>query len=202
MRANRGVFRSAALATAIAAIGAAALSSGAAAADTPPSPVAKRHDPAPERTVDHDLKGPFSDEQAAQRKEALQQVISGDATASDRGGSRVVKLDKGKHVELARQKTDKIFTILVDFGGKVDDATTFDPDGDGPKPPVKKYGGEPGPAHNEIAEPDRAKDNSTAWQKDYNRQHFQDLYFVARQEEGVAGQVLREAVLRPLLRRG
>lgn len=178
MRDNRTVFRSAALATAIAAIGAAALSSGVAAADAQgPSPVARRHDPAPERTVDHDLKGPFSDRQAAERKEALQQVISGDAKATVRGGSKVVKLGKSKYVELARQKTDKIFTILVDFGDKVDDTTMYDPDGDGPKPPVKKYGGDPGPAHNEIAKPDRATDNSTAWQKDFNQKHFQDLYF-------------------------
>ncbi|MGW9177355.1 immune inhibitor A domain-containing protein [Streptomyces decoyicus] len=178
MRDNRTVFRSAALATAIAAIGAAALSSGVAAADAQgPSPLARRHDPAPERTVDHDLKGPFSERQAAERKEALQQVISGDAKTTERNGSKVVKLGKSKYVELARQKTDKIFTVLVDFGGKVDDTTMFDPDGDGPKPPVKKYGGDPGPAHNQIAEPDRAEDNSTAWQKDFNQKHFQDLYF-------------------------
>ncbi|MGA5272000.1 immune inhibitor A domain-containing protein [Streptomyces lydicamycinicus] len=178
MRDSRRVFRSAALATAIAAIGAAAFSSGVATADAQgPSPVAKRHDPAPERAVKHDLKGPFSARQAAQRKEALQQVIAGDAKATERNGSRVVKLGKSKYVELARQKTDKIFTVLVDFGDKVDDTTMFDPDGDGPKPPVKKYGGDPGPAHNQIAEPDRAKDNSTAWQKDFNRKHFQDLYF-------------------------
>ncbi|MFI2188959.1 immune inhibitor A domain-containing protein [Streptomyces sioyaensis] len=178
MRQQRRVFRSAALATAIAAIGAAALSSGVASADPQgPSPVARRHDPAPERTVDHDLKGPFSDRQAAERKEALQQVIAGDAKATERGGSAVVKLGKSKYVELARKKTDKIFTILVDFGDKVDDTTMYDPDGDGPKPPVKKYGGDPGPAHNRIAQPDRAKDNSTAWQKDFNQKHFQDLYF-------------------------
>ncbi|MGW2022767.1 immune inhibitor A domain-containing protein [Streptomyces decoyicus] len=178
MRDNRTVFRSAALATAIAAIGAAALSSGVAAADAQgPSPLARRHDPAPERTVDHDLKGPFSERQAAERKEALQQVISGDAKTTERNGSKVVKLGKSKYVELARQKTDKIFTVLVDFGDKVDDTTMFDPDGDGPKPPVKKYGGDPGPAHNQIAQPDRAEDNSTAWQKDFNQKHFQDLYF-------------------------
>lgn len=178
MRDSRSLFRSAALATAIAAIGAAALSSGVATADAQgPSPVAKRHDPAPERAVDHDLKGPFSARQEAQRKEALQQVIAGDAKATERGGSKVVKLGKSKYVELARQKTDKIFTVLVDFGDKVDNTTMFDPDGDGPKPPVKKYGGDPGPAHNKIAKPDRAEDNSTAWQKDFNRKHFQDLYF-------------------------
>ncbi|MFG2225498.1 immune inhibitor A domain-containing protein [Streptomyces sp. NPDC048644] len=179
MRYRRRVFRPAALATAIAAIGAAALSSGAVAAAESghPQPVAHRQDPAPERAVDHDLKGPFSDRQAARRKEALQQVISGDAEAERRGASRVVKLGKSKYVELAREKTDKIFTILVDFGDKVDDTTLYDPDGDGPKPPVKKYGGEPGPGHNEIAEPDRKDDNSTAWQRDFDRKHFQDLYF-------------------------
>ncbi|CAM5614619.1 Putative secreted protease OS=Streptomyces griseus subsp. griseus (strain JCM 4626 / NBRC) OX=455632 GN=SGR_4619 PE=4 SV=1 [Streptomyces griseus subsp. griseus] len=53
----------------------------------------------------------------------------------------------------------------------------FDPDGDGPKPPVKKYGGAPGPAHNKIAKPDPKKDNSTAWKADYNQEHFQELYF-------------------------
>ncbi len=40
-----------------------------------------------------------------------------------------------------------------------------------------KYGGTPGPLHNKIAKPDRKKDNSTAWQKDYSRKHYQDLYF-------------------------
>ncbi|KPC64856.1 protease [Streptomyces chattanoogensis] len=177
-RDRRRVFGPAALATAIAAAGAAALSPGVAnAGPRTPAPVVKGHDPAPERAVDHNLRGPFSDKQAAQRKEALEQVISGDARPTERGGSKVVQLARGKYVELARQKTDKIFTILVDFGDKVDDTTMFDPDGDGPKPPVKKYGGDPGPAHNRIAEPDRTKDNSTAWQKDFSRQHFQDLYF-------------------------
>ncbi|GAA0934613.1 immune inhibitor A [Streptomyces rhizosphaericus] len=161
----------------VAALGAAALSTGMAQADAPSTRV-ERHDPAPAKTdVQHDLEGPYSKQREAQRQEALRQVISGDAKATTRGASKVVKLGKGKYVELAREKTDKIFTILVDFGDKVDDTTMYDPDGDGPKPPVKKYGGDPGPAHNTIAQPDRADDNSTAWQKDYNRQHFQDLYF-------------------------
>ncbi|MFK8846907.1 immune inhibitor A domain-containing protein [Streptomyces sp. Ac-502] len=181
MRAKRRAFRPVALATAAAAIGAAGLASGAPAQadDGHPPLTVQRQDPgAPaKQAVDHDLKGPFSDQQAAQRKEALQQVISGDATPARHGASQVVKLGRGKYVELAREKTDKIFTILVEFGNKVDDTTMYDPDGDGPKPPVKKYGGKPGPAHNTIAQPDRRNDNSTAWQKDYNRQHFQDLYF-------------------------
>ncbi|MFC9246901.1 immune inhibitor A domain-containing protein [Streptomyces sp. NPDC057136] len=137
-----------------------------------------RRDPAaPAKGQDHDLEGPFSEQQDAQRQAALDQVISGDKKVSNRNGSKVVKLDDKKYVELGREKTDKIFTILVEFGDQVDDTTMFDPDGDGPKPPVKKFGGTPGPAHNRIAEPDEAKDNSTAWKADYNQAHFQELYF-------------------------
>ncbi|WP_431044179.1 immune inhibitor A domain-containing protein [Streptomyces sp. P1-3] len=180
MNSQRRAVRSAAIATVIAAMGAVATTTGMAQADEQKAaPTAERHDPAPAKSdVDHDLTGPYSKEQEARREAALQQVISGDADTERRGGSEVVKLGKGKYVELAREKTDKIFTILVEFGDKVDDTTMHDPDGpDGPKPPVKKYGGTAGPAHNTIAEPDRATDNSTAWQKDYDRKHFQDLYF-------------------------
>ena len=34
-----------------------------------------------------------------------------------------------------------------------------------------------GPVHNQIPEPDRTVDNSTVWQPDYNRDHYQQLYF-------------------------
>ncbi|MEO3978203.1 immune inhibitor A domain-containing protein [Streptomyces sp. CAU 1734] len=135
-------------------------------------------DPAPQKGhVDHDLDGPFSKKQAQQRETALEKVIAGDATVQQRGASKVVKLDDRKYVELGREKTDKIFTILVEFGDKVDNETLYDPDGDGPQPSVVKYGGTPGPLHNRIAKPDRARDNSTIWQADYNRAHFQELYF-------------------------
>ncbi|TWV41305.1 M6 family metalloprotease domain-containing protein [Streptomyces misionensis] len=124
-----------------------------------------RHDPAPVQQQAHDLDGPLSKTRKAQRAEALNQVIEGKASAQDRDGSKVVKLKSGKgkskYVELSREKTDKIFTILVEFGDKTD----------------PKYGGTPGPLHNTIAAPDRKLDNSTAWQQDYNQKHFQDLYF-------------------------
>ncbi|RBL79421.1 protease, partial [Streptomyces cavourensis] len=142
------------------------------------APTADRHDPAPGKGhVEHNLEGPFSEQQAAQREAALEQVLAGDKKVTTKGGSKVVKLDDKKYVELGREKTDKIFTILLEFGDKVDDTTMFDPDGDGPKPPVKKYGGTPGPAHNEIAKPDPKQDNSTAWKADYNQAHFEKLYF-------------------------
>ncbi|WP_199848021.1 immune inhibitor A domain-containing protein [Streptomyces dysideae] len=125
-----------------------------------------RQDPQPEQhEEEHDLEGPLSKTREAQREEALNQVISGDAKVKERDGSQVVELKsrKGgsKYVELGREQTDKIFTILVEFGDQID----------------SKFGGTPGPAHNEIAEPDRAEDNSTAWQADYNQAHFEDLYF-------------------------
>ncbi|QPP08644.1 M6 family metalloprotease domain-containing protein [Streptomyces bathyalis] len=115
------------------------------------------------------LKGPFDKEQNAQRQAALEKLAQGDAKTVQRKGSEVVKLDDGKYVELARQKTDKIFTILVEFGDKVDD----------------KYGGDPGPLHNKIPAPDRKKDNSTFWKKDFNREHFQKTYFSTKTEDSV-----------------
>ncbi|MFI7504171.1 immune inhibitor A domain-containing protein [Streptomyces sp. NPDC049687] len=124
-----------------------------------------RQDPQPAKAKEHDFDGPLSKTQEAQKKEALEQVISGEASVKDRDGSKVVQLKsrKGdsKYVELGREKTDKIFTILVEFGDQVD----------------PRYGGTVGPLHNQIAQPNRATDNSTAWQADYNQAHFQDLYF-------------------------
>ncbi|WP_333737294.1 immune inhibitor A domain-containing protein [Streptomyces sp. IBSBF 2806] len=131
------------------------------------APAVDRRDPQPAKAKEHDFDGPMSKTQDAQREEALKQVISGKASVKDRNGSKVVQLKsrKGdsKYVELGREKTDKIFTILVEFGDQVD----------------SRYGGTAGPLHNRIAAPDRAKDNSTAWQADYNQKHFQDLYFGA-----------------------
>ncbi|MFI5765801.1 immune inhibitor A domain-containing protein [Streptomyces sp. NPDC051563] len=140
---------------------------------------ADRQDPtAPSKEqVNHNLEGPYSKQQEQARKAALEQVLSGKKGVEQRGASKVVKLDDKKYVELGREKTDKIFTILVEFGDQVDNTTTYDPDGPGPKPPVPKYGGNPGPLRNQIAQPDRTTNNSTAWRKDFNRAYFQDLYF-------------------------
>ncbi|NED90158.1 M6 family metalloprotease domain-containing protein, partial [Streptomyces sp. SID11233] len=88
---------------------------------------------------------------------------------TERDGSKVLKLDKGKYVELGREKTDKIFTILVEFGDDVDPA----------------YGGQPGPLHNQIAEPDPKNNNSTDWQPDFNQKHYQDLYFSDSKDDNV-----------------
>ncbi|MGX1120275.1 immune inhibitor A [Streptomyces ambofaciens] len=167
MTSRSWTFRTAATTVALAAATATLSAAGVAQADSPSRPEAvNRHDPGPDETTrSHDLKGPLSDTRAAQREEALKQVISGNASVKKKDGSNVVQLKskKGdaKYVELGREKTDKIFTILVEFGDQVD----------------SRYGGTPGPLHNEIAKPNRKTDNSTAWQEDYDQEHFQDLYF-------------------------
>ncbi|MGW0608244.1 immune inhibitor A domain-containing protein [Streptomyces sp. NPDC002644] len=114
---------------------------------------------------EHNFDGPLTKSQEAKKEEALNKVLAGEATVEKKGDSKVVKLDskkgKSKYVELGREKTDKIFTVLVEFGDQIHPT----------------YGGTPGPLHNKIAEPDRSKDNSTDWKADYNQKHFEDLYF-------------------------
>ncbi|MFF9129390.1 immune inhibitor A domain-containing protein [Streptomyces sp. NPDC014806] len=166
MTSRSWMFRAAAIGVALAAASAGFTTFAVAeAATTAGATSVDRHDPAPVKQQKHDLDGPLSKTQEAQRQEALDQVISGKAQVKDKNGSKVVQLKskKGdsKYVELGREKTDKIFTILVEFGDQAD----------------PKFGGTPGPLHNTIPQPDRTKDNSTAWQADYDRQHFQDLYF-------------------------
>ncbi|MEU1003371.1 immune inhibitor A domain-containing protein [Streptomyces tibetensis] len=166
MTSRTWTFRAAAISVALAA--ATATASTYAVADdasAPRSTTVDRHDPADRHHDEHDLEGPLSKTQDAQRQEALKQVISGKNKVKNREGSKVVQLKgkKGddKYVELGREKTDKIFTILVEFGDKVD----------------SRYGGTAGPLHNAIPKPDRKKDNSTAWRADYDQDYFQDLYF-------------------------
>ncbi|GAA1043458.1 immune inhibitor A domain-containing protein [Streptomyces murinus] len=167
MTSRSWTFRAAAIGVTIAAASATFATFAVAEASTGQAPAGAvhRHDPAPVQQKSHDLDGPLSKTQKAQREEALNQIIAGKASPQERDGSKVVKLKSGKgkskYVELSREKTDKIFTILVEFGDQTD----------------PKFGGTPGPLHNTIAAPDRQQDNSTAWQKDYNQKHFQDLYF-------------------------
>lgn len=154
----------------LATLGLSLLPATAAAAPAAPVAVTDPADAAQAARVEHDLPGPFTEKVAAEQKAATEQLLAGTAKVEQHGGSSSVKLGRDKYVELARERTDKIFTILVDFGDQVDSTTKL-PDGSA------KYGGTPGPAHNKIQQPDRAVNNSTAWQADYNQQHYQDLYF-------------------------
>jgi immune inhibitor A len=139
--------------------------------------------PAPKKEKDNqgqsdDLASPLAEKQRALRQKALEKVLKGQATP--KGKNKVVEVAKGQYVELAREDTDKIFVVLVEFGneqytgsaGSTAPAGTFvGPPTDGSTTDVT------GPLHNEIPQPDRSVDNSTLWQADYNRAHYENMYF-------------------------
>lgn len=138
---------------------------------------------------------PLEEKRRALRETAITGVLEGELTPQRIGGSTVVKVGdeaapaaaatttqrrgeraaaaQGQYVELARESTDKIFVILAEFGDErhpdYPDADT-DPDTAGPT----RFDG---PRHNEIPEPDRSVDNSTIWQADFDKAHYEDIYF-------------------------
>ncbi|MET0234614.1 MAG: immune inhibitor A domain-containing protein [Kibdelosporangium sp.] len=137
---------------------------------------------------DHDLPNKQEEKRRALRQEAIAEVLSGQTKVEKRGASTVAKVgDKpadakrggipeqrvDQYVELAREKTDKIFVVLAEFGNDRDPRY---PDVDiAPAiPGPTKFDG---PLHNEIPAPDRSVDNTTVWQPDYSRDHFQRMYF-------------------------
>ncbi len=151
---------------------------------------------------DHELPNPLEDKRRALREQAVADVINGDAKPVQKNGTSVVKVGEGvspaaaarqankefrknnrgpaqkakkndQYVELEQERADKIFVILAEFGNKRHpDFPDQDTDPKVPGPTTFN-----GPLHNAIPAPDRAEDNSTVWQADYNREHYQDLYF-------------------------
>ncbi|NMO54395.1 M6 family metalloprotease domain-containing protein [Actinoplanes sp. TBRC 11911] len=128
-----------------------------------------------------DLPNPLEDKRRALRTQAVSDVVSGKSKPETRNGSKVVKVgkdrSKGKskdqYVELSRERTDRIFVILAEFGNqRSPQYPDVDSDPDTPGPTTFD-----GPLHNAIPQPDRKKDNSTVWQADYNADHYRQLYF-------------------------
>jgi hypothetical protein len=92
----------------------------------------------PDEVSGHEMPNPLEDKRRALREQALTQVLSGEATIQNRGGSKVVKVSNGKapeavnakgqttakaskdpqYVELSREKTDRIFVVLAEFGNR------------------------------------------------------------------------------------
>ena len=152
----------------------------------------------------HEMPNPLEDKRRALREQALTQVLSGEATIQNRGGSKVVKVSNGKapeavnakgqttakaskdpqYVELSREKTDRIFVVLAEFGNqRHDDFPDYDLEPSIPGPATYD-----GPVHNAIPQPDRTQDNSTVWQPDFSREHFQNLYFGEGGAEGAGAE--------------
>ena len=126
-----------------------------------------------------ELPNAFEEKRRALRHEALQQVIEGKARVVERHGSSVVKLkgnartgEQDDYVELGREKTDKIFVVLAEFGNeRHPDFPDQDTDPKTPGPSTFE-----GPAHNAIPKPG-PDDNRSIWQPDFSADHFRELYF-------------------------
>src|SRR5690606_20010487 len=113
-------------------------------------------DEMPGRRFGHDLGSPRSRERNERRQKALKERIAG------KGKGKVHQVARGQFVELGLERSDRVFVILVENGNQT--ATSG----------VPTYAG---PLHNEIAEPNRALDNSTIWQPDFSSDHYRDMYF-------------------------
>ena len=123
------------------------------------------------------------------RQEAVNGILKGTVKAEKRGVSMVANVGKtngrtlngraaapsgrDQYVELEREKTDRIFVILAEFGNeRHPDFPDVDSDPATPGPTTWD-----GPLHNQIPQPDRRVDTKTIWQPDYNREHYEQLYF-------------------------
>ncbi len=97
------------------------------------------------------------------RQQALEQRLRD----GGRGGP-VERVGKGAYARVAQEGKDRIFVVLAEFG---DDVHSAYPDGE------SDAQRDDGPLHNEIPKPDRSTDNSTLWEKDYDRAYYEKMYF-------------------------
>ena len=151
------------------------MASGSAQAKPLPTP----HEPSGVTRADN-LPNPLADAQNALQRDAVNQLVKGTATTETRGGERVIKLAgnkakdakgtkaaKDRYVRYPIERKESVFSILTDFGTQT----------------MPTQAGTPGPAHNQIAEPDRnwdgsaTDDNSTNWIADFTPAHYKELMF-------------------------
>jgi immune inhibitor A len=105
--------------------------------------------------------GPSTGKDLKLKQKALTMLANGSAELEPQpDGGAVVQLSPTDFVEFPVDKTDRIFTVLSQFGT----------DGSG------RYGTVPGPLHNEIPQPDRSVNNSTAWVPDFNTAHYEEMF--------------------------
>ncbi|MCY7394711.1 MAG: immune inhibitor A [Nocardioides sp.] len=179
------------LAALITGVGAVVPLASSAAPAAPPSGKAamKANEPKPAEPTDS-LANPVADKQAELRQQAVADVLSGEKQVETVNGSQVVKVGEesaptsgaargsaaapvqDQYVELDNERTDRVFVLLVEFGTKRHPDFP-DRDVDPATPGPVRYDG---PGFNEIPRP-AADDNSTGWQKKYNRASYRDLYF-------------------------
>ncbi|HWJ65151.1 MAG TPA: immune inhibitor A domain-containing protein [Nocardioides sp.] len=127
-------------------------------ADSPADTPTKQASAHPKK---HDRPGPKTKEQRREMRKARTMLANGSATLQRRpGGGAVVELADGQYVEFPVNRTDKVLTMLGEFGTESSG----------------RYGRTAGPKHNEIPEPDRALDNSTYWTEDFSKAHYDEMF--------------------------
>ena len=170
--------------------------------------------PAPDHRVtaeapSDELPNPLESKRRELKEKAITDVIAGRAQPQERNGSTVVKVgetsergrgsDKGhrdQYVELENEGTDRVFTLLVEFGNqRHPDYPDQDTDPDTPGP--ARFDG---PLHNEIPEPDRTVDNTTHVAARLQQRLLPEPVLRHRKGRRVTEDLLREAVVGPLLR--
>jgi immune inhibitor A len=128
-------------------------------------------------SVSDDMPHPLAiaNKREAQRDAALQRILTRQAK-----GLRTARQSsnhqgaKNQYVQLEREGTDRIFVVLAEFGDQRYPDPTFADDAVLADPQPQRFDG---PLHNQIPAPDRRVDNSTLWQPDYDRAHYEDMYF-------------------------
>ena len=105
----------------------------------------------------------------AKKKEA-ERLVALEQRLKTGGAGAAERIAKNTYGRVATTGQEKIFVVLAEFGNtrhpavpddpEQSDATTFE-----------------GPLHNAIPKPNRKKDNSTLWQRDYDVDHYENMYF-------------------------
>jgi immune inhibitor A len=124
----------------------------------------KQDEKAGNKGTKHDFRSPMQKKYDAALQVALVDKLKGKASG------KVHQVAGGQFVQLEREGTDRVFAIIVEFGNTRHSA--FPDSGSDGTP--QRYNG---PLHNEIPAPDRSIDNSTLWQADYNKAHYENMYF-------------------------
>lgn len=117
-----------------------------------------------------DLRSPMQKEQDRLNQEGLELKLKGKAKG------KVAQIAIGQYAQLQHTGEDKIFVILAEFGNTRHSAFC-DPGQTCAFPPDGSAATYEGPAHNSIPAPDRSQDNTTLWQSDFSKAHYENMYF-------------------------
>ena len=102
-----------------------------------------------------DAPHPLGDMQRAER------ILGFNAMLHGKTHGNIHRINRHRYVQLDREGEDSIFTIIGEFGTQVHPS----------------YGGDVGPVHNQIPQPNRHVDNTTIWTADFTQSYYQNLLF-------------------------